>query len=230
MKKIGLIGGTSWESTVTYYQLINTLTNKKLGGNHSARCILYSVDFNDIEANICTNQWDNISDILIEAAVTLEKAGVDFLIMCTNTLHKLVPEIERNIHIPILHIVDATSTKILEKDIKKVGLLGTKPTMTQDFYKKKLFENGIDVLIPNPDDIDIIDSIIFDELCHGIIKEESKNEYLRIVNGLYDNGAEGIILGCTEIGMLVKDEDIIIPVFDTALIHATAAAEKALET
>lgn len=229
MKTIGLIGGTSFESTVTYYQILNKTVNKALGGHHSAKCILYSVDFADIERNVSADSWDEISDILIEAATTLEKAGADFIIICTNTLHKLVPQIKEKISIPILHIAEATADKIIEKDLKKIALLGTKPTMTHDFYKNALLERGIEVLVPSEKDIDLVDSTIFDELCRGVVKEESKKEYLRIIEELCSNGAEGVILGCTEIYMLVSDEDVSIPVFDTTVIHAEKAVEKALE-
>lgn len=230
MKKIGLIGGTSWESTVTYYQLLNRLVNKSLGGSHSAKCILYSVDFQDIETNVYANNWNKIADILIEAANALENAGADFIVICTNTLHKLVPEIESKINIPILHIAESTADKIIEKSIKKVGLLGTKPTMTHDFYKNILNERGIEVVVPTSKDIEIVDKVIFDELCHGVVKEGSKNEYLKIIENLQENGAEGVILGCTEIDMLIKESDVSIPVFDTTLIHATVAVEKVLES
>lgn len=229
MKKIGLIGGTSWESTVTYYQLLNRLVNKELGGSHSAQCILYSVDFEDIETNVYANQWGKIADILVEAATSLEKAGADFIVICTNTLHKLVPEIESRINIPILHIAEATADAIEAAGIRKVGLLGTAPTMTQDFYKSRLIKRGLEVVIPEASDITTVDKIIFDELCHGIVKDESKQEYLRIITDMERSGAQGIILGCTEIDLLVKQDDIAVPVFDTTQIHASVAVQKALE-
>lgn len=229
MKTIGLIGGTSWESTVTYYQLLNRLVNKELGGSHSAQCILYSVDFEDIETNIHADQWGKIADILVEAATALQKAGADFIVICTNTLHKLVPEIESRVNIPILHIAEATADSIEQAGIHKVGLLGTAPTMTQDFYKSRLANRGMVVLTPKAEDIDTVDKIIFDELCHGIVKDESKQEYLRIIKDMENKGAEGIILGCTEIDLLVKQDDIAIPVFDTTQIHASAAVQIALK-
>lgn len=229
MKTIGLIGGTSFESTITYYQIINKTVNHILGGHHSAKCILYSVDFHDIESNILSDKWNEISPILINAAITLEKAGVDFIIICTNTLHKLVPNIMKEINIPILHIAELTADELILNNIKKVGLLGTKPTMVLNFYKGKLIQRGIDVIIPSTEDTEIINSIIFDELCHGIVNEKSKNEYLRIINSLHKNGAEGIILGCTEIGLLVQQADTKIPLFDTTFIHAEKAAKLSLK-
>ena len=229
MKTIGLIGGTSFESTVTYYQVINKTVNNILGGHHSAKCILYSVDFHDIESNVMSEQWDKVSAILTDAALTLEKAGVDFIIVCTNTLHKLVPDILKIINIPILHIAEVTADELIHSNINKVGLLGTAPTMIQDFYKEKLIQRGIDTIIPSSEDIAIVNSIIFDELCHGIIKPESKQEYLRIISSLYKDGAQGIILGCTEIGLLVQQADTLVPLFDTALIHAEQAAKLSLE-
>lgn len=229
MKTIGLIGGTSFESTVTYYQVINETVNKIMGEHNTARCILYSVNFQDIERNVATDQWDKISAILVDAAVTLEKAGAEFLLVCTNTLHKLVPDIEKNISIPILHIAEATADVLTKDGINKVGLLGTKPTMTHDFYKQKLLERGIDVVIPTEEDVELVNTVIFDELCHGVIKPESKNEYLRIIDYLHQQGAQGVVLGCTEIDLLVQQEDTSVPLYDTTLIHANVAALKAVE-
>lgn len=229
MKTIGLIGGTSFESTITYYQVINETVNKILGEHNTAKCILYSVNFQDIERNVATDQWDNISAILVDAAVTLEKAGADFLMVCTNTLHKLVPDIERHISIPILHIAEATAEVLIKEGIQKVGLLGTKPTMTHDFYKQKLLEKGIDVIVPAEEDIELVNTVIFDELCHGIIKPDSKNEYLRIIDYLHQQGAQGVVLGCTEIDLLVQQSDTSVPLFDTTLIHANEAALKAVQ-
>lgn len=229
MKTIGLIGGTSFESTITYYQVINETVNKILGEHNTAKCILYSVNFQDIERNVATDQWDNISAILVDAAVTLEKAGADFLMVCTNTLHKLVPDIEKHISIPILHIAEATAEVLIKEGIQKVGLLGTKPTMTHDFYKQKLLEKGIDVIVPAEEDIELVNTVIFDELCHGIIKPDSKNEYLRIIDYLHQQGAQGVVLGCTEIDLLVQQSDTSVPLFDTTLIHANEAALKAVQ-
>lgn len=229
MKTIGLIGGTSFESTITYYQVINETVNKIMGEHNTAKCILYSVNFQDIERNVATDQWDKISAILVDAAITLEKAGADFLMVCTNTLHKLVPDIEKNISIPVLHIAEATAEVLIKDGIQKVGLLGTKPTMTHEFYKQKLLEKGIDVIVPTEEDIELVNTVIFDELCHGIIKPESKNEYLRIIDYLHRQGAQGVVLGCTEIDLLVQQEDTSVPLYDTTLIHANEAALKAVE-
>lgn len=186
------------------------------------------MNFQDIERNVATNQWDKISAILVDAAVTLEKAGADFLMVCSNTLHKLVPEIAKNISIPILHIAEATAEALIKEGVQKVGLLGTKPTMTHDFYKQTLFEKGIDVIIPTEEDIELVNTVIFDELCHGIINPESKNEYLRIIDYLHQQGAQGVVLGCTEIDLLVQQSDTSVPLFDTTLIHANVAALKAV--
>lgn len=229
MKTIGLIVGMSWESTVTYYQIINSVIKEKLGGLHSAKCILYSVDFQEIEECQAKGEWEKSGAILTAAAKSLEKAGADFVIICTNTMHKVAPQIQANIEIPILHIAEATAIELIQNKIKTVGLLGTKYTMTQDFYKDKLTQNGINVVIPDEKDLEIVNSIIYDELCLGIISETSKKEYLRIMTTLAARGAEGIILGCTEIGLLIKQEYSEIPLFDTASIHACKAAMLSVE-
>lgn len=229
MKTIGLIGGMSWESTVTYYQLVNEVVKSELGGLHSAKVVLYSVDFQEIEDCQANGDWDKSAEILSEAAKNLEKAGADFIVICTNTMHKVVKSIQKEIHIPILHIAEATAEKLIENKISKVALLGTKYTMQQDFYKEKLIERGIEVVIPNEQDIQIINRIIYEELCLGIISMESKEEYIRIIEKLEKNGAKGVILGCTEIGLLIQQQDIKIPVFDTTQIHATKAAKFAIE-
>lgn len=229
MKTIGLIGGTSFESTITYYQTINKTVNHILGGQHSAKCILYSVDFHDIESNVMSDQWDTVLEILTNAAITLEKAGADFIVICTNTLHKLVPDILKRIHIPILHIAELTANVLIQNNITRVGLLGTKPTMVLDFYKNKLTERGIDIVIPSLQDIEVVNSIIFNELCHGVINEESKQKYISVIQSMYENGAQGVILGCTEIGLLVQQQDTEVPLFDTALIHAEMAAKMSVE-
>ncbi|MEQ2867349.1 aspartate/glutamate racemase family protein [Selenomonas noxia] len=229
MKTIGLIGGMSWESTVTYYQVINETIKKQLGGLHSAKCILYSVDFDEIEKYQVSREWDKSADVLSEAAQALERAGADYIVICTNTMHKVAPEIGRRIHIPILHIADMTAAELQKQGIKKVGLLGTKYTMRQDFYKNILIEQGIEVVIPNDADVDVVNRIIYDELCLGKISEQSKDIYLDIIMKLAQDGAQGIILGCTEIGLLVRQSDTDIPLFDTTLIHAEQAALKSLE-
>ena len=224
LKTIGLIGGMSWESTVTYYKIINETVKEKLGGLHSAKCMLYSVDFQEIEECQANGNWEKSGEILGEAANNLEKAGADFIVICTNTMHKVVNQIKEKISIPILHIAEMTAEKILEKELKNIALLGTKYTMEQDFYKSKLIEKGINVIIPDKNDIEIINEVIYDELCLGTINSDSKKKFLEIVDKLRNKGAEGIILGCTEIGLLIKNADTDVPLFDTAIIHAEQAA------
>ena len=224
LKTIGLIGGMSWESTVTYYKIINETVKEKLGGLHSAKCILYSIDFQEIEECQANGNWEKSGEILGEAANNLEKAGADFIVICTNTMHKVINQIKEKISIPILHIAEMTAEKILEKGLKNIALLGTKYTMEQDFYKSKLIEKGINVIIPDKNDIEIINEVIYDELCLGTINSNSKKKFLEIVDKLRSKGAEGIILGCTEIGLLIKNEDTDVPLFDTAVIHAEEAA------
>jgi len=224
LKTIGLIGGMSWESTVTYYKIINETVKEKLGGLHSAKCILYSIDFQEIEECQANGNWEKSGEILGEAANNLEKAGADFIVICTNTMHKVINQIKEKISIPILHIAEMTAEKILEKGLKNIALLGTKYTMEQDFYKSKLIEKGINVIIPDKNDIETINEVIYDELCLGTINSNSKKKFLEIVDKLRSKGAEGIILGCTEIGLLIKNEDTDVPLFDTAVIHAEEAA------
>lgn len=224
LKTIGLIGGMSWESTVTYYKIINEVIKEKLGGLHSAKCVLYSVDFQEIEECQANGNWEKSGEILGEAAYNLEKAGADFIVICTNTMHKVVDQIKEKISIPILHIAEMTAEKILEKGLKNIALLGTKYTMEQDFYKSKLIEKGINVIIPDKNDVEIINKVIYDELCLGTINSDSKKKFLEIVDKLRSKEAEGIILGCTEIGLLIKNADTDVPLFDTAIIHAEQAA------
>ncbi len=229
MKTIGLIGGMSWESTVTYYQIINTTIKEELGGLHSAKLLLYSVDFSEIEKCQADGDWDKSADILSEAAKSLELAGANFIVICTNTMHKVVPQIQEHINIPIIHIADATAKELKKNNIKKVALLGTKYTMTEDFYKTRIESNKIQVIIPSKSDIELINHVIYDELCLGTINEESKNAFTRIIDELKEDGAEGVILGCTEIGLLVKQQDSSLPVFDTTQIHAKVAALTAIQ-
>ena len=224
MKTIGLIGGMSWESTVTYYEVINETIKKELGGLHSAKIILYSVDFDEIEKCQAEGDWQKSAEILSSAAVSLEKAGADFILICTNTMHKVANEIQASVHLPILHIAEATAKEINHKQLNRIALLGTKYTMTQDFYKQKLIENDIQVLIPEHEDIELVNHVIYDELCLGIINKQSKEELIRIIHELKEKGAQGVILGCTEIGLLIQQQDSDIPVFDTTFIHAQAAA------
>ena len=224
MKTIGLIGGMSWESTVTYYQTINTVIKEKLGGLHSSKCLLYSVDFQEIEECQSTGDWEKSADILCDIAKRLEAAGADFIIICTNTMHKVADKVSEAISIPLLHVAEATAQELRDRGIKKVALLGTKYTMEQDFYKSILIENDITVIIPDKDDRVIINDVIYNELCLGIISEKSKLALLAILDKLTNSGAQGVILGCTEIGLLIQQGDTPAPLFDTALIHAKKAA------
>ena len=224
MKTIGLIGGMSWESTITYYQVLNETIKQALGGLHSAKCILYSVDFEEIEKCQANGDWNRSAEILSDAAQSLEKAGADYIVICTNTMHKVADEIKKHIHIPILHIAEMTAVELEKSGITKVGLLGTKYTMQQDFYKYILENRGIHVVIPNEDQVELVNDIIYNELCLGVISNESKQQYLDIIGDLVKSGVQGVILGCTEIGLLVKQDDTDIPLFDTTLIHAKNAA------
>lgn len=224
MKTIGLIGGMSWESTVTYYQIVNEKIKEKLGGFHSAKILLYSVDFAEFEKNMTNSDWDKITSDLTEAAKNLEKAGADFVLICTNTMHKVVPEVQKNISIPIIHIAEATAEILINHNITKVALLGTKYTMTQNFYRDKLEEAGIEVVVPDQNNIEVVNDIIFNELCLGVVSDKSKEKYCDIINDLGNKGAQGVILGCTEIGLLIQQKDTQLPVFDTTWIHATKAA------
>jgi len=229
MKTIGLLGGMSWESTVTYYQIVNEVIKEELGGLHSAKVLLYSVDFAEIEKCQAEGDWDKSAEILAGAAKNLERAGADFIVICTNTMHKVAPQIRAGIDIPIVHIAEATAEALKQKNITKVALLGTKYTMTQDFYKDKLTEAGISVLIPDEASIETVNNIIYHELCLGIISPQSKQEYLAVIEKLAKQGAQGVILGCTEIGLLIGQEDTSLPVFDTTQIHARKAALLAME-
>ena len=228
MKTLGLLGGMSWESTVTYYQIINETIKKELGGLHSAKILLYSVDFAEIEAYQAAGAWDKSAEVLGSAARNLQAAGADYIVICTNTMHKVAPKIQEKLSIPIIHIADATADALLSAGIKTVALLGTKYTMTQDFYKDRLIARGIDVLIPDAGDIEEVNRVIYEELCCGIISAGSRAEYVKIIGDLKDRGAEGVILGCTGIGLLIHQEDSPLPVFDTTVIHAAKAAQMAI--
>jgi aspartate racemase len=228
VKTIGLIGGMSWESSVEYYRLINEEIKLRVGGLHSAKCLLYSVDFGEIEPFMRTAEWEKIGEVLINAAKTLENGGADLIVLCTNTMHKLYEQIQKEIAVQLLHIADATAEKILQESIKKVGLLGTRQTMEQDFYKSRIEQKGIQVIVPYEKDRELVHQVIFNELCLGEIKEGSKNEYKRIIEELISMGAEGIVLGCTEIPLLIKNNDSKVPLFDTTYIHAMKAVERAL--
>jgi aspartate racemase len=229
MKTIGLIGGMSWESSLEYYRVLNETTNARLGGLHSAKCILYSVDFAEIETLQHEDRWQEAAQLMIEAGLSLERAGADFVVLCTNTMHKLADEIQANIHIPLLHITDATAQKIRAAGLRKIGLLGTRFTMEQDFYKGRLIDRfGLDVITPNSPERETIHRVIFEELCLGIVRQDSREEFIRIMDRLVQAGVEGIILGCTEIELLVQDGDSRVPLFPTTQIHATAAVDYAL--
>ena len=228
MKTIGLIGGMSWESTVTYYQIINETIKEELGGLHSAKLFMYSVDFDEIERCQSSGDWKRSADILADAAKRLERAGADFIVICTNTMHKVAPEVRESVSIPLLHIAEVTARKLKDAGITTVGLLGTRYTMTQPFYIDVLVENGISVLVPEGETIQTVNDIIFNELCVGIVRDSSKEMLLSAIRQIQNRGAQGVILGCTELGLLVGDEDVELPVFDTALIHARAAALEAL--
>lgn len=229
MKTIGLIGGMSWESTVTYYRLINEYVKNKLGGLHSAKILLYSVDFAEIEECQANGDWDKSAVILGAAALSLQKAGADLIVICTNTMHKVAPEISAVIDIPIIHIADATADALLAANITKAALLGTKYTMLQDFYRERLEKRGISVLVPNGGDIETVNRVIYDELCRGVVSPSSREEYVRIIGELKQRGAQGVILGCTEIGMLIDGQCSLLPVFDTTVIHAEKAADISLQ-
>lgn len=229
MKLIGLIGGMSWESSVHYYQAINEEIKERLGGLHSAKCLLYSVDFEEIERYQANGEWEKAGELLADVALKLEKAGVDFILLCTNTMHKVIDMIEAKITVPVIHIADATAQDINKAGLKKVGLLGTKYTMEQDFYISRIEQNGISVIVPNEEDRHTINRIIFEELCLGKIEPSSRQFYKKVIQDLIQQGAEGIILGCTEIGLLVRPEDSDVPLFDTAVIHAKEAVNKALK-
>lgn len=229
MKTIGLIGGMSWESTVPYYRHINTRVKQRLGGLHSARLLLYSVDFQDIETLQQTGRWEDAADLLSEVARTLERAGADCVVLCTNTMHKVAPEIEAAVAVPLLHIADATATAIRKQGIRRVGLLGTRFTMEEDFYRARIEAHGIETLVPETADREMIHAVIYEELCLGVVEDTSRQRYREAIDRLVERGAEGIILGCTEIAMLVSPSDATVPLFDTAELHGEAAADFALE-
>ncbi|KEQ27044.1 aspartate/glutamate racemase family protein [Paenibacillus tyrfis] len=229
MKTIGLIGGMSWESSLLYYQIINQRVKEKLGGHHSAKSLMYSVNFQEIKTLQHQGKWDEATNIMIDSARKLEAAGADVIVICTNTMHKMAQEVAESVSIPLLHIADATGQEIVKDGMKKVALLGTSFTMEQDFYKGRLMEKfGLEVIVPNETDRKIVHDIIYQELCLGIVNEASKKSYLRIMDSLGQQGAEAVILGCTEITMLVSQEDCRIPLYDTTRIHAECAVDFAL--
>ena len=229
MKKIGLLGGMSWESTIPYYRQINEAVKARLGGLHSAKIVLYSVDFAEIERLQHSGDWASAGAVLADGAQALERAGADFVVLCTNTMHKVASVIETAVEIPLLHIADPTAAAIRKAGLSRIGLLGTRFTMEQDFYRGRLVEQHcIDVLTPEADDREVVHRVIYEELCLGRIEESSRRAYRDVMQRLVERGAQGIILGCTEISMLVGEQDASVPLFDTTAIHAAAAAELAL--
>ncbi len=228
MKTIGLIGGLSWESSLEYYRYINTFVKEKLGGLHSAKCLMYSFNFAEMVELQHNGEWEKATKYMVDTAKTLEKGGAEAIVICTNTMHKMAEEVENGINVPLIHIADATAMKMKEQEVTSVGLIGTNFTMEQDFYKERLNNYGIDVIIPTDDDRQVIHNVIYEELCQGIVKESSKQAYLRILERLKNMGAQGVILGCTEIPLLIKQEDTSLPLFDTTLLHSKAAASFAL--
>lgn len=230
MKVIGLIGGMSWESSAQYYRIINQTTRERLGGLHSAQSLMYTVDFHGIERMQHRGEWERAGERLADAARRLERGGADCVVLCTNTMHKVAGQVESAVQIPLLHIADASARKIQARGMKTIGLIGTAFTMEQEFYLGRLAEKfGLAVVVPDQADRNIVHKVIYDELCQGRIRSESKAEYVRILRELADSGAEGIVLGCTEIMLLVDQADSPVPVFDTTTIHAVAAVDFALD-
>jgi len=230
MKTIGLIGGMSWESSAEYYRIINQTVQERLGSLHSAQCILFSFDFQEIEHLQHQGAWEQLTELMIRAAQRLEGAGAELLIICTNTMHKMAEEVQTSVGIPLVHIADATAKAITDKGLEKVALLGTRFTMEEDFYKKRLQEKyRLDVIIPSESDRELIDNVIYGELCRGVTHQSSREKFKAIIEKLASNGAEGVILGCTEIPLLISQQDAEIPLFDTTKIHAQAAVEMALQ-
>ena len=225
MKRIGLIGGMSWESTIPYYKIINEEINTKMGGLHSPNIILYSLDLYEIEKNQSNNNFEKVAEIITNAAKVLENSKCDYILICSNTIHKMYDKIQKEIKVPIIHIADATAEELIKENIKKVLLIGTKYTMKEDFIKKILKEKGIEIIVPEENDITIINNIIFKELCLGNFNQNSKNNIINIINKSKNLGCTGVVLGCTELGMLIRKEDLDINVFDTTVIHAKKGAE-----
>ena len=230
MRTIGLIGGLSWQSTQTYYRILNSGVNQQLGGNHSAKILMYSFDFEEIEKLQYQSEWDTLNDLMIQAGRRLELAGADCILICSNTMHTSAPHLTKALNIPLLHIADAVGEALNRQKIKKAGLLGTKFLMQSDFYIHKLKEiYGIDTIIPDQAQIEVINSIIYAELVKGLIKEESRNKMLMIIRDMTRKGIEAIILGCTEIPLLISQQDCVLPVLDTTELHALNAVEYALD-
>ena len=228
MKRIGLIGGMSWESSAEYYRLLNELVRERLGGLHSAECLLFSVDFAEIEAMQVEGRWADAADRLVDAARVLETGGADFVVLCTNTMHKVADAIEAAVSIPLLHLADTTADAILSAGLGRVGLLGTAFTMEQDFYRERLASHGLGVVVPDAEDRALVHRVIYDELCLGVVSETSRAAYLDVIGRLVEKGAAGVVLGCTEIELLVGQEHTGVPVFPTTRLHAVAAVDLAL--
>ena len=228
-KVIGLIGGMSWESSAEYYRIINEKVRDRLGALHSARCLMWSFDFAEIEALQHAGRWDKATELLIEAAKRLERGGADFMLICTNTMHRMADDVQASVSIPLLHIADPTAERIKQAGLKRIGLLGTAFTMEQDFYKGRLTaRHGLDVLVPDEEDRRTVHRVIYDELVQGRVEVKSRDAYRQIIARLVARGAQAVILGCTEIMLLVRPEDSAVPLFDTTAIHADAAVERAL--
>jgi len=231
MKTLGLLGGMSWESTAVYYQIINRRVRDKVGGLHSSKCIVYSFDFAEIEKLQQDGDWDQAGQLMSNAAASLMKIGADAIVICTNTMHKLAPAVEAGSGLPVLHIADATAERIKQSNLTRIGLLGTRYTMEQDFYKSRLIDKyNLQVVIPDKHQREVVNSIIYDELCNGIVTDKSRSVYVEIIKTMATAGAEAIILGCTEIGLLVRHEDVPLPIFDTTVIHAEMAADWAVSS
>ena len=229
MKTLGLLGGMSWESTLPYYRIVNERVRERLGGLHSAKLVLHSVDFAEIEALQHADRWDEAGALLAEAARGLRAAGADAIVVCTNTMHRVAPAIEAAVDVPLLHIADTTAVRIHAADILRVGLLGTRFTMEQAFYRERIEAAGIDVIVPDADERERVHRVIYDELCLGRVHDASRQAYRDIIAALVARGAQGVILGCTEIGLLVDEDDADVPLFDTTRLHAEAAADWALD-
>lgn len=229
MRTLGLLGGMSWESTVPYYRHLNERVRARLGGLHSAKLVLHSVDFAEVEELQQRGAWDEAGALLAEAAIGLVAAGAEAIVICTNTMHLVAPAIQAAVHVPLLHIADATASRIREAGLQRVALLGTRFTMEMPFYRERIEAAGIEVSVPAAHDRDTVHRVIYDELCLGLVLHESRQAYRGVIAGLVSNGAQGVILGCTEIGLLVGDGDAEVPLFDTARIHAEFAADWALE-
>lgn len=229
MKRIGLIGGMSWESTIPYYKIINEEISSKMGGLHSGNIVLYSLDFHELEKHQSKGDWEKVEEIIINAAKILENAKCDFILICTNTIHKIYDKIQNQIKVPIVHIAEAMAEELLKNKITKVLLLGTKYTMKENFFKDILIKNKIDVIVPEENDIIIINNIIFNELCQGKFEEKSKSEIIKIIQKMGKHGCNGVVFGCTELGLLIRQEDTNFKIFDTAVIHAKKAAQLSLK-